>query len=455
MMRLSAVLSVLVLAASPAVAQEWRLETPVASPIDRASHSVVCDAARDRLVMFGGYNWNLDVHYDETWEYDGATWAQRHPLSAPAPRKRAGMCYDSRRGVVALFGGLRDSFWGPTTWFGDTWEYDGTNWTQVPVSGPVPSARYCDLTFDSARGVAVLVGGTGPTGRQSDTWEFDGTTWTQRHTPTTLPLRPSWATAFDARRGVVVAHPEYVYGNLGPWETWEYDGTDWSLATFTLSPGACPSPAMTFDAQRGKVVLVGGAFAGVPDTWEYDGVDWQRSGVNQLTDGLTGQALAFDAGTGSVVLFGGEKIQGIFVVGTNETFRYGTFAGFDVIGTSCGPNRPAPLPALAAPNETPQLGGTFDAVVDDLMSADLPVLVLGFATANNGLANLGLPGCTQHVRVDATHFLASQGNSASWQLTVPAQPVLQGVQLFAQVLVLDGNAQPAAVTNGARLTIGL
>ncbi len=68
------------------------------------------------------------------------------------------MAYDSARGVTVLFGGLRY----PNV-FDDTWEWDGTTWTQLAIPGPPPRQRH-GMAYDTARGVTVFFRG--------DTWEL-------------------------------------------------------------------------------------------------------------------------------------------------------------------------------------------------------------------------------------------------------------------------------------------
>ena len=46
------------------------------------------------------------------------------PPPAPTPRFEMGMAYDAASGQVVLFGG------GGHAWLGDTWTWDGTDWTQ-------------------------------------------------------------------------------------------------------------------------------------------------------------------------------------------------------------------------------------------------------------------------------------------------------------------------------------
>jgi hypothetical protein len=71
-----------------------------------------------------------------------------------------------------LWGGQHD----PTR-FGDTWEWDGEDWVQVADTGPPPTV-FVELAFDSVRNVAVLFRSDN-TNTAWETWEWDGELWTQ------------------------------------------------------------------------------------------------------------------------------------------------------------------------------------------------------------------------------------------------------------------------------------
>jgi hypothetical protein len=71
------------------------------------------DAARGRVVLFGGFDGS---RLGDTWEWDGTTWSEiSHPVS-PSARSSHAMAYDAARGRVILFGGLDGSLR-----LGDTW----------------------------------------------------------------------------------------------------------------------------------------------------------------------------------------------------------------------------------------------------------------------------------------------------------------------------------------------
>jgi hypothetical protein len=59
----------------------------------------------------------------------------------------------------------------------DTWTFDGTSWAQVAVSNP-PPARYAAMVATLGNEV-VLFGGNPNGGFLNDTWTFDGTSWAE------------------------------------------------------------------------------------------------------------------------------------------------------------------------------------------------------------------------------------------------------------------------------------
>ncbi len=144
------------------------------SPGERAYHAIAYDGARDRVVLFGGTAFGIDS--GETWELDpaGPTWAKRAPAQSPPARAKHAMVYDEARHVTVLFGG---ETLGGATRFADTWEWDGTTWTDTTRT-PGPEARSeAAMAYDTGRSKAVLFGGFGAAGPIADVWELAGSTW--------------------------------------------------------------------------------------------------------------------------------------------------------------------------------------------------------------------------------------------------------------------------------------
>src|SRR6266496_2944326 len=63
-----------------------------APPPSRHGHAMVYDAVRQRVVLFGGLSSSGNSSND-TWEYDGTTWTQRTPGTSPSARQNHAMVY--------------------------------------------------------------------------------------------------------------------------------------------------------------------------------------------------------------------------------------------------------------------------------------------------------------------------------------------------------------------------
>lgn len=174
----------------------WAQLNPATSPPTRTYHVMAYDSVRGVTVLFGG---SCGSNLDDTWEWNGTIWTQRSPVTIPPARSSHAMAYDSIRGVAVIFGG----------WYGlsDTWEWDGTTWTQrSPMTSP--SWRYIHaMAYDRGRGVTILFGGAAFNGSDihfGDTWEWDGANWTQRSVTSTPSARYGHAQAYDSNRGTIV-----------------------------------------------------------------------------------------------------------------------------------------------------------------------------------------------------------------------------------------------------------
>jgi Galactose oxidase, central domain len=105
----------------------WRLRKPPNKPDKRESAALAYDAARDRVVLFGGTRGN-EIAIADTWTWDGSDWTRQRPAASPVPRHSMSMVYDSTRQEIVLFGGASGD---STCRFGDTWMWDGVTWTEL------------------------------------------------------------------------------------------------------------------------------------------------------------------------------------------------------------------------------------------------------------------------------------------------------------------------------------
>jgi hypothetical protein len=226
------------------------------------------DAARKQAVLFGGAGGGgSSSALGDTWIWDGASWSQVQIAVAPLPRTLHTMVYDAARGKVLLFGGARgvDEFGAV---LGDTWTWDGTSWTELsPANAPSPRAAH-ETVYDDARATVLLFGGYS-LGELDDTWSWDGTTWTELHPTSSPSARELPAMAFDVPLGRTVLFGGRASGSdFG--DTWTWDGKAWTQLSPKTSPSARSRDAMVYDVARGDIVLFGGynaAFEEIGETW--------------------------------------------------------------------------------------------------------------------------------------------------------------------------------------------
>lgn len=172
-----------------------QLSTPTRPVLDNASHELVYDSMRDRMVL---QLCRLDsvASRTETWEFDGQDWALR-TTGGPTPRVDFEMAYDEARGQAVLFGG-----WvGRSPASDETWEWDGQVWRQFLTASP-PERRDHVLAFDPSIDRVVLYGGAaGSSAPRRDTWIWDGASWDEVATPMDAGTQLSAGLVFDPTVG--------------------------------------------------------------------------------------------------------------------------------------------------------------------------------------------------------------------------------------------------------------
>lgn len=297
----------------------------------RHGHAMVFDEAHHQLLLFGGTGTEgtaASGDRNSTWKWDGTTWT-RIATTGPTPRYQATLAYDATRQRVVLYGGQSGVFPNITV-LSDTWEWDGTSWTQKATTGP-SSRVHQSMAFDRARGRVVLYGGFNSAAQQElrDIWEWDGTSWQQSSvsgaantiargiaydektsalylfsvaqsggtpsasrwngtslTPVAAAAPPcvpiaQQLTALGATPGgfLLYVHSCDQSGTTILPQSWRWDGAAWTAVAGT-QPTLRLNAAMAYDRDRNRVVLYGGEVAaGTPDladTWEFDGTAWAR-----------------------------------------------------------------------------------------------------------------------------------------------------------------------------------
>jgi hypothetical protein len=181
------------------------------------------------------------------------SWQLLHPATSPPASHYANVAYDVSHGKLVLF----RSFMLPGEYkkcSGDTWTWDGSNWTRRLVSVQPGCSYYQAMARDPAGGLMLFEGGKSYSGGgTAKTWRWNGAAWTLLTTPVQPPkLYPGkFSVAYNpATKEDVIA--------LGT-ETWTWNGTTWRKRPLGIGPNPGPSAS---DPKRGAVVTISGG-----DTW--------------------------------------------------------------------------------------------------------------------------------------------------------------------------------------------
>jgi N-acetylneuraminic acid mutarotase len=228
------------------------------------------------VVLFGGVD-EADNDYDDTWTSDGSSW-MRQNVAGPHARDSAGVA--TMGGVVVLFGGFDCNNCPPTmvapcptSYFGDTWAWDGSSWAEVSVTGPSTRAS---PAMAALNGSIVLFGGFSGFRDLDDTWTWDGASWTRLDVKGPSARNSAAMTAVD---GVLVLSGGGDQENdLN--DTWTWDGAAWTVRDVAAPGPLRDGAAMT--TRRGTAVLFGGENEDddvLGDTWIWNGADWTKADV--------------------------------------------------------------------------------------------------------------------------------------------------------------------------------
>ena len=225
-------------------------------PSARTDHAMAYDRLRDRVVLFGGLVGG--VPDGQTWEWSGAGWTLVS-TSGPSARSGHSLSYDEVTQQVILFGGFDG-----TDVLGDTWAWNGTTWTLLSTLGPM-ARMHAAMAGDPERERILLFGGTTSNSESyavNDTWEWDGTTWTELVAPGPLARGRHAMTFGPPLSRIIMSGGTSMLGQALA-DTWSWDGYSWRQETGGI---ATSSAAMAYDYARGVVLAFGGDAGGLRDS---------------------------------------------------------------------------------------------------------------------------------------------------------------------------------------------
>ena len=288
------------------------------TPSGRYDARMVYDPVTTQTILFGGATaidtaTKASYEFSDTWAWNGLLWTQLFPMHVPTARYGQVMVYDSARKRIVMFGGRTG---GGKTDLSDTWVFKGGDWTQIVTPNSPPARILAGGAYDPNRDRIVAFAGASISADGKtvtpfhDTWEFDGTTWTQilSDGPTVDKPLMVWD---DARADILMLGVDVNFAT----HQYTYDpaARAWKEKTDTRLPSCVHEGALADQPTNGTVFFTGGSCNGVSTvevSEEWDGNQWNHKIVKTNVGRLFGPALSFDVSRRETVLFGGNPVLG-------------------------------------------------------------------------------------------------------------------------------------------------
>jgi hypothetical protein len=289
----------------------WRPLISKDYPQPRYEMMMAYDSDHNKAILFGGTversagNW---TKVGDTWEWDGNQWTQLGPHVSPPARSGGAMAYDPKRKVIVLFGGSDNL----GKRLNDTWIWDGHVWKEVGNCDTCvrPPSRCChNLFYDSTRGEVILYGGCNDyQSFYNDAWGWNGKNWGHIDIQDS-PIASGAPIVYDPNKQQAVGFLAWQ-----PSGTWIWDKAGWSkpsLLSLILEPPLRGNSMMANDPGTGKSLLFGGIKTEnnlstfFEDTWVFDGKSWREVESILRPPGRWGHAIFFDTKLQKFILFGG------------------------------------------------------------------------------------------------------------------------------------------------------
>lgn len=327
------------------------------TPPVRRYHSSTFDAARNRVMLFGGegnpiiYS-NLGSNtrlLGDLWEWDGVRWriasmgndaVPSQPPSSVGPSGYLGaaMVYRADRRTVVVDGGSTNPL--TSSGSGELWEWDGAAWTQLGIGGTAPGtnggSRLANHSMvflpDNATLAATQIGSSltilTPTGWRS---------LTGNGIPNTPNFQAGSFLAVAPVGGPVTADPIVAFEGANTaasrpvFTNFIQPGANPQLGFWTSVPGSSSAvssfPRAAYDTTRNRIVQHGNLTANtvVGDTreWRLDTGTWEPF-TGPTPGSRAYHSMAFDPVRNVTVLIGGLRASTspVFTPGSSDVWEF-------------------------------------------------------------------------------------------------------------------------------------
>jgi len=233
---------------------------------------------------------------NDTYEYNGSTWSSGGAL--PANRQNAAGAGASETSGLAFCGAIPSNSQPSFTFHNNTYEYDGSSWT----NGGNYTATLTGVGGAGTQTAAIGAGGTstapGAPGMTNTSATYNGSSWTAGPNTGTSATRPNMVTG-TTTSAVSIA-------NTPPFGCEEFDGSSWTTGGAPISAGYSRIHTGTSNSDA---LVAGGDAAPREQCESYNGTAWATS-PNLATGRANMGSGRGVAPTAAAIVFGGSSPPG-------------------------------------------------------------------------------------------------------------------------------------------------
>ena len=143
-------------------------------PAPRQSHTLAFNSSTGEVFLFGGSNVEKQS-LDDTWIFKDEGWERINSASVPPARLQHTLVHDAERKKMVLFGGFDRTESGKIV-YGDTWEWDKTKGWELKDNNEQLARDHHGMAYDLTSKSTILFGGYNQ-GYLGGTWHWKGEAW--------------------------------------------------------------------------------------------------------------------------------------------------------------------------------------------------------------------------------------------------------------------------------------
>lgn len=236
------------------------------------SHGMAYDKKTGQNVILGGWTGSQRIKSTYVLIHDNWIQADAGNVFEVGGFQNHTMEYDEKRKTVIMFGGLTIKMPGGQIALGDTWEWNGSGWSQLHVDGPDPRWGH-KMVYDQYMGAIILFGGNNGKTILGDTWIWEGSSagWRKVSSKSNPSARSNHGMIYDSLRRRVLMFGGLSADKVPLNDLWDWNGQEWILMMEQAPPKPRYNHGFAYDTKRHKCVLFGGTDGKefFRDTWEF------------------------------------------------------------------------------------------------------------------------------------------------------------------------------------------